>query len=247
MITSIALAATLWPAAVTQRCAPPNDILIVGIATNHQNDFLYCEWFSKTDENKFRVSYLRDSVTIAVKDLDFSNSLVIPNVRQLDARTGELREANMENNKLAMKYREATDKKMEQATISLDKIDVLDAGFNEFVRSHWEQLIAGEAIPVNFGSIAHQKTLPLVVSAKPLSKCKNTINNEKKSGQFCFTVEIDNMLLRLLIGNIKLSYDEQHRLEEFDGTVNIQDDKQKSQNAIIRYYYNVDHLPKNSQ
>ncbi len=119
---------------------------------------------------------------------------------------------------------------------------MLDAGFNDFVQLHWDKLVAGNALSVNFGSIAHQKTLPLLISAKPTAKCENIINKGAGPAPFCFMVEIDNVILRMLIGNIKLTYDNQHRLEEFNGTVNIQDEKQESQSAIIHYYYSDDYM-----
>jgi hypothetical protein len=243
MIASLTLAAVLWPAQVAQHCPPPSDALIVGIAYNNHKEFLYCEWFSKISEGKFRASYVRESTTFAVKDLDFSVSLFIPNVTQLDSRTGELREANIVNKQIILKYREDKYQKTEATNLAVNKVDVLDAGFNDFVQSHWHELAAGNALPVNFGSIAHQKTLPLLISAKPLEKCVNVINNLSNQAPFCFMVEINNVILRMLFGNIKLSYDHQHRLQEFNGTVNIQDNKQKSQQAIIHYYYKNDYLP----
>lgn len=242
MITSLALAVALWPAQVAQHCPPPSDTLIVGIAYNNHKEFLYCEWFSKVGEEKIRASYVREANTFAVKDLDFSTSSLVPNVTQLDSRSGELREASTYTKQVVLKYRENKNQEAETANLPIDKVDVLDAGFNDFVQLHWDKLIAGNALPVNFGSIAHQKTLPLVISAKATVKCENVINKGSDPAPFCFMVEIDNVILRMLIGNIKLSYDKQHRLQEFNGTVNIQDEKQKSQSAIIRYYYSNDYI-----
>ncbi|MES2823000.1 MAG: hypothetical protein V4732_05330 [Pseudomonadota bacterium] len=242
MITSLALAVALWPAQVTQYCTPPSDTLIVGIAYNNHKEFLYCEWFNKVGEKKIRASYVREANTFAVKYLDFSTSSLVPNVTQLDSRSGELREASTYSKQVVLKYRENKNQEAETANLPIDKVDVLDAGFNDFVQLHWDKLIAGNALPVNFGSIAHQKTLPLVISAKTTVKCENVINKGSDPAPFCFMVEIDNVILRMLIGNIKLSYDKQHRLQEFNGTVNIQDEKQKSQSAIIRYYYNNDYI-----
>ena len=242
MITSIALAAALWPAQVDQYCPPPNGTLIVGVAHNLQKEFLYCEWFSKKDEQKFRVDYVHGSSTFAVKDLDFSVSSLIPKITQLDSRTGELREASINNQQVTLQYRENKNKNTDITTLPVSKVDVLDAGFNDFVRAHWDKLLAGNALSVNFGSIAHQKTLPLLISAKPAATCENAINRESQKAPFCFIVEIDNMILRLLIGNIKLVYDQQHRLQEFNGTVNIQNNEQKSQHAVIHYYYSIDYF-----
>jgi hypothetical protein len=241
MINSLALVAALWPDPIMQYCPPPKDVLIVGIARNSRKDFLYCEWFTKVSDQKFTANYVQDSAVFAVKNLDFSTHPFIPTVTQTDYRTGELRASSILNREIKLEYRENENQKHETKSLPVNEVDVLDAGFNDFVRAHWDRLIAGEALPVNFGSIAHLKTLPLLISAKPTLKCKNNINKETQQAPYCFTVEINNRLLRLLIGNIKISYDKQRRLEEFDGMVNIQDDSQKTQSAIIHYYYSNDY------
>ncbi len=243
MVTSMALAIALWPTQVTQYCPPSNDTLIVGVAFNNQNEFLYCELFSQISEKKFHSDYIRESNTFATKDLDFSNSLFLPDVTQLDFRSGELREATINKHQVNLKYREEKNRKDEQVNLARNEMDALDAGFNDFIRAHWDELITGNTLTINFGSIAHQKTLPLRISQRSSEKCGNILNKECSPAPFCFMIEIDNMFLRLLVGNIKLTYDKQHRLQEFNGTVNIQNNKQKSQNAIIHYYYNNDYLP----
>lgn len=242
MVASLTLAIALWPVEVTQHCPPLNDTEIVGVAYNNNNDFLYCEWFTNIDEKKIQVNYVHGSEIFAVKDLDFSASSFIPSVNQLDSRTGEVRQANINNSQIVLQYRENKDQKTETTSLAVNKVDVLDAGFNNFVQSHWNKLVAGNALTVNFGSIAHQKTLPLLISVKPKVKCENIINKGLSQAEVCFMVEIDNVVLRMLIGNIKLIYDQQHRLQEFNGTVNVRDNKQKSQSAIIHYFYRDDYI-----
>ena len=115
----------------------------------------------------------------------------------------------------------------------------MDAGFDNFVRLHWEELSAGKTLSVNFASIAHQKVLPLRVSLQPEDKCAEKSPSPAQAS--CFVVEVDNMFLRLLLGNIKLTYDSQHRLQRFDGTVNINNDDEDSQSAVIDYFYASDY------
>ena len=51
------------------------------------------------------------------------------------------------------------------------------------------------------------------------------------------SVAADGKLLRLFVGDIRLVYNAQKQLILFAGVVNIQDEKAKSQQAVITYYY----------
>jgi len=240
MYSSLALAIALWPATVTEHCPPQPNAIIVGVAKNSKQEFLYCEYFSEIAEHQFNVNYVRDEKIFATKELDYSISPYIPTIKQIDQRTGELREANIEHKNLQLTYKENRDKQSETSNFSLEKIDVVDAGFNNFVKSHWDELIAGEMLPLNFAAIANQKSLPLRVTLIPTTKCSHPKNI--LSIKYCFSVDIDNSFFRLLISGIKISYDQNQRLVQFDGLVNIQDDAKKPQNAIINYFYKEDYL-----
>jgi hypothetical protein len=241
MITSIALTAALWPATVTNICDPPENVILVGMAQNADREFLYCEHFIRVDENRLEVNYIRNKIVFAKKNLDFSNSKTSPNVTQIDDRSGEIREAIASGNDIMLRYKKNRSSDEEKTYVASTSLDALDAGFNNYIHANWEVLSNGKDLSIHFGSIAHQKNLALRVSKKPALKCKNNNNQKFINDLSCFSVEIDNQLLRLLIGGIKLTYDKQRRLHEFDGTVNIEDDKQKSQNALIRYYYRNDY------
>jgi hypothetical protein len=241
MIASIALSAALWPATVIETCSPPENVILVGIAQNADREFLYCEHFIRIDENHFQANYLRDNTIFAKKDLDYSLSKVSPNVMQTDDRSGEIREATTSGKDIMLRYKKNRTSAEEKTYVARTSLDALDAGFNNYILANWEKLSEGNDLPIHFGSIAHQKNLALRVSKRPPEKCKNNNNQQYVNDLSCFSVEIDNRLLRLLIGGIKLTYDKQRRLHEFDGTVNIDDDKQKSQNALIRYYYRNDY------
>jgi hypothetical protein len=245
MIASIALSAVLWPAAISKACDPPANVIIVGVAVDKHQEFLYCEHFVKTDDTHVQVSYVRDGVVFVKKDLDFSVSHTSPSVKQIDQRSGELREASTDEKNVTLIYKKNRTSAIEKTSLTRDSIDALDAGFNSLILINWDKLIAGYILPIHFGSIAHQKNLALRIKQAPSEQCNNGSNSHDKQELSCFSVEIDNFLLRLLIGGISLTYDKQRRLHEFNGTVNIEDDKQKAMSAHIRYYYRNDY-PANS-
>lgn len=241
MISSIALAAALWPAPVTQHCQSiPENVVVVGVALDTHNDFLYCEYFTVPDKNHLHVDYVKDSKPFASKQLDYTNSQITPTVKQIDGRSGELREAELIASKFVMRYQENNADKLNSVTFSAKDVDVVDAGFDNFVKAHWDELVSEKPMSINFGSTVHQKIIPLRIAASPIKKCQ--VNSTNPAATYCFTVAIDNVILRALISNIKISYDASRRLVQFNGVVNIQSDAKESQTAIINYFYKTDYV-----
>lgn len=240
MYTSLALAAALWPADATEYCPPTGDSIIIGVAFNSRHEFLYCEYFSQVGEHQIYVNYTRNGGAFASKELDYSSNSFIPTVKQIDQRTGETRIAKTDQHQVQLSYQASAGKKVEISNLAIEDVDMVDAGFDTFVKAHWDRLIAGESLSINFGSIAHLKSLPLRIKSLPINKCSQQKN--APPAQHCFSVDIDNSLLRLLLSNIKISYDNNKRLVQFSGVVNLQDDLQKSQTATINYFYKQDYL-----
>lgn len=239
MLISALLVAAIWPIAVTQDCAPGADVIMVGVAKDEAGKPIYCEFVSQTDEKSLKVSYFSKGKLFAEKELDFSINPFIPKVTQKDFRVGELRQASVSEKNIELHYQENTHKKLDKAVIPIQKVDILDAGFDNFIRANWNELETGKTISVNFASMPHLKTLPLRISTQPLDKCSP--KQDANAPLVCFFVEVDNALLRMLLGNIKITYDQQHRLHEFNGIVNVQDDDQDNQKATIRYFYGSDY------
>lgn len=239
MISSLLLAAALWPATATQHCVPSEQNIIVGVAYNPEGEFLYCELISKPNDKTIEIDYTRNQKIFARKKLSYGNNPLMPEVKQKDERSGELRQTENKGQELIIQYQPNSHKKMATATFSIDQADIVDAGFDNYIRKSWEDLSTGQILSVNFASIAHQKVLPLRISARPLEKCQAQAAEKEQAS--CFFVEIDNAFLRLLLGNIKLVYDQHHRLQKFDGVVNINDDKESTQHATIYYFYQQDY------
>lgn len=241
MLSSLLLSAAIWPSSVTQDCKPLDNSIMVGVAQTSSGAHVYCELVSQPATNSLEISYVFHDKPIAEKKINYQSNPAMPSIAQKDFRFGEIRQAALTNENVELHYQSSTQKKMGGAIIPIQKVDVIDAGFDNFVRDHWEELQSGKTLSVNFASMAHLKTLPLRISAQPLEKCINKA--EKNASLFCFFVEIDNAILRMLLGNIKLTYDQQHRLHEFNGIVNILGEDQENQKAVIRYFYSSDYQP----
>ena len=242
MLASLLLAAAVWPLNVTQYCQPTEKTIMTGVAQSLSGAFLYCEQVEQLSEHSLVVHYIREGKVFAEKKLNYSGNPETPSVQQKDFRFGELRQADLVDQTIELQYQPNLRKKNTQISIPKAEVDVIDAGFDIFVRNHWNDLQAGKTLSVNFASMPHMKVLPLRISAQVPTKC--TVKTESSAESFCFLVEIDNSLLRLLLGNIKLTYDQQHRLVKFNGVVNIEDEKESTQTAQINYYYQMDYVEK---
>jgi hypothetical protein len=232
------LTAAIWPSAVTEYCSPLDKTLMVGVAKSTNGDFLYCELVDKTSQYELRIDYVKDKKVFASKELKYTTDTTMPAVLQKDFRFGEIRQAEIAEEKITLYYQASSDKRNSSASIARKDVDVIDAGFDNYVRNHWEELQSGKTLAINFASMAHLKALPLRISSQPLEKCDKKLSATTIT--YCFYVEIDNVFLRMLLGNIKLIYDHQRRLEEFNGVVNILSEKKSDQVANIHYYYRQD-------
>ena len=120
---------------------------------------------------QWRVDYVKQQKIFATKVLDFALGLHTPSVKQTDARTGELRQAQLVQGKWQLTYLESTDKTPKAAEVSLPPEAVIDAGFDHYVRSQWATLMAGNNVVFDFASIPHLKAIALRAATKPLSDC----------------------------------------------------------------------------
>jgi len=236
------LTAAIWPNSVAEYCTPFDKTLMVGVAKASNGNFLYCELIDQPSQHVLKIDYVKDKKIFASKKFNYTSDATRPSVLQKDFRFGEIRQADVIEQKIELHYQANSDKKNSRATLAYKDVDVIDAGFDNFVRAHWDELQSGKTLSISFASMAHVKALPLRVSSQPVSKCDKDIN--KTTATYCFYVEIDNAFLRMLLGNIKLIYDQQHRLEEFNGVVNILSEKEANQTATIHYYYRQDYLEK---
>lgn len=243
MLASILLTAAIWPSSVTEHCVPLNTTLMVGVAKASNGSFLYCELVDQPNQQELNIVYVKNKKVFASKKLNYTSNPKTPSVLQKDFRFGEIRQADTTEKEITLHYQANSNKKNVSANIGRKDVDVVDAGFDNFIRIHWDELQSGNTFSINFASMAHLKALPLRISSQPLEKCARNAD-KTTSAHYCFYVEIDNAFLRMLLGNIKLIYDQQHRLEEFNGVVNILSEKESNQTAKIRYYYRQDYLEK---
>lgn len=237
---------------------------IIGVVRDRKNsEFLYCEYHvfekmagSNEMTKKTNVEYRApDQTLIATKSIDYSPSLVRPNVVQKDLRNNELRSTlnstvndsvnNSNDNSitngdknLAVKvsYREPNSEEVKSAVIDLKDTLVIDAGFDEAVKQYWYTLTRGEKLIIDFLSPVHLRTFKLTVKQSNKDSCYKESYDKKT--QACFLIRPSNMVLNLFVKPLALIYDlEAKRLLRFKGDVNVTNAQGDTQNAVIQYYY----------
>lgn len=236
-LNALAFAFFCMPSWGSEPC-PQNNADIVGIAVaGDDGKFLYCERYFQLDNTHWRVEYSRGDELIVQKSLDYLLGGQAPLVEQKDYRTGELRKVSLseDESQWRIAYRLNAAEKEESKGVVKEGAQVIDAGFDFFVRQQWDIIYKGEAVVFDFLSIPHLKSIALRARRVDIEKCGSF--NVEVEGGVCITVAANSRLLRFFVDPLTLLYDAQQRLIVFNGAVNIQGSDAKSQTATISYRY----------
>lgn len=238
---AISTSACAVPEAVVQQAAVIGLARSVGTGGSDSAALQYCEYFLVDDTGKARVLYYDPrGQTIAEKQLSStvasSGGALLeearPDVMQEDFRLGEIREVIRDGDRWLMRYRKNRQDKVGEVEVPDSDVDVVDAGFDPFVRQHWEQLAAGGSIEFNFASPPHGQVVRLRARAVA---CDGSV---AAAEHLCLRVEPANALLRWFAGDLFLAYSSRdRRLRYFTGVVNLQDARGAAQKLSIRYSY----------
>ncbi|MDZ7784596.1 MAG: hypothetical protein U5K56_17200 [Halioglobus sp.] len=172
--------------------------------------FLYSEHYRCGEDDLHCEVEYRDPQgdVIARKSLDYSDSLYAPEVVMRDLRRDETTVVDM--------------------TPREDL--VVDAGFDNFVRSRWDRLAAGETVRFSFRVVNIDRMLSMKARARDDADCKDET--------LCIDVEVDSFFLGLLTDPIELTYArDSRRLLRFSGVSNLKAPDGGRQTVDIRYEY----------
>jgi hypothetical protein len=110
---------------------------------------------------------------------------------------------------------------------------VVDAGFDNYMRSIWRRLELGERVRFPFRVTGFSK--PIKMRADPV------MSVECPEAEFCVEVGLDSMLLGILTSPIALTYSrESRRLLRFRGVSNLKGPDGEALHVDIRYQYDTD-------
>jgi hypothetical protein len=204
-----------------------------GLAYDRKSgDFLYTEEHEQSWDGarlvSARVTYRApDGQVMATKTLDFANGVEKPSFRMDDVRDGYVEGVTVGASEIALFQRDNARSELERSTMATPARLVVDAGFNYYLRSHWEALARGETLEFDFAAPTRldtfrfqaRRTGEKLVGARPA---------------MVVAVELATPLVRWLLDPITLAYDTETReLLEWEGISNIDDDQDKPFDARI--------------
>lgn len=169
------------------------------------------------------------------KTLDYGDTPATPTFRMDDANVGYVEGARRDGDVLVA-FAGFTDAGEPQAwPIPASPSLVIDAGFDEFIRSHWEKLQAGESLPIRF-----------------------VVPNRGKAYDFRLVklreetiADTPSTVLRLSLGgvlgwfasDIDVSYrNSDQRLMRFEGLTSVRADRNDNVSARIEFPLDAEHV-----
>jgi hypothetical protein len=184
---------------------------IVGSAFDQRTgEFLYSEHHFCAEESvRCAVEYRNDyGNLIARKELDYSPGPFKPSLVMVDYRSAQ---------RLSFGGTDREDL-------------VVDAGFDNFVRSKWVDFTQGGSVKFPFLVAGLDKPLNMLAEAADPQSCEE--------GRLCLEIQLDSWFLGLLVEPIQLSYSLQdRRLLRFRGVSNIRAEDGGALDVEIQYHY----------
>lgn len=165
----------------------------------------------------------------ASKIADFSNSQFMPEFALENTRTGHEEKTRFIDNKYEVIFSESKNNTRKEAQIKFEDSAVSDAGFDNFILEHWDQIIAGKKFKRDFLVPSMQEFLSFRIY-------QDAIVNKEGQSLRLINIEPDSFFVRVIAGTLKLYYDsDKPALRIFEGVSNMRDSKGDNYNVLIKY------------
>ena len=176
-----------------------------------------------TRETRYQTS---DTEEFAKKQNQYSDNTATPDFNLTDTRYGYSEEVTYDNGKWRVSYSEPEES--DKGTLGKpDYTPVIDAGFDEFVRSVWPKLLDEETVRFSFAVPSRLEWVNF-----------RLIPLEREDGKLTVEMRLSSRLLSWLLDPVKLTYDEEtQRLLTYRGLTNIRNKDGEGIKAEIRYTY----------
>lgn len=206
---------------------PSNSARVIGEAYDLSGQKLkYREFHYYSDDELTHQVVYRDSdeKLMVEKTIDYRSGFTTPEFSQSHSQTPHDISISWYEDGLKISNSESTN------IITVKKPLVIDAGFDHFIREHWLELTSGNTLHFYF-------PLPKRATLAKL-RVKQSTCSYKTDTDSCFSLEVSNWLLRLLVDPIELGYAVDTRtLMRYRGLSNIEDDQGQGLVVDIRYRY----------
>ena len=165
---------------------------------------------------------------LAEKTVNYRTGHMSPSFKQQSWLYPEMLAVSVQARQLLIQYTEGGSEARQ--AVSRQQPLVVDAGFDHYIREHWEPLLAGKALEFYFPAVTRLSLVKLRVKA---SRCSYPAESDR-----CFMINSASWLIRLLLAPIELGYDaETRRLSRFRGLANLSDEQGRGLEVDIKYQY----------
>ncbi len=199
------------------RAEPLLPLMTVGTAFSAESGReVYSEWhYCAEDRKHCEVEYRDpDGRVIAFKSLDYSENRKGPALYMRDLR------ADLEHS---------------LDTETRDDV-VVDAGFDNYVRMRWDDLLAGEDVIFPFRVLGIDRPVKMKAEVRDDADCPREL--------LCVRVAVKSWFLGLIADPIDVSYSRDERqLMRFAGLSNLRDESGKAEAVDIRFDYSGREAP----
>ncbi len=153
---------------------------------------------------------------MAVKKIMFTGSKIAPNFDLSDKRSGLEEGARVSGNSVSLYHRASASDNRKSKTLNVPSPIVVDGGFDYFVRSNMQSLMAGKTLTGNF-AVSHR----LDFFPCRIYKVRDLTFLERDA--VMFVMEPTNIVIRQLADPIYIIYDKKTgRLLRFTGVSNLE-------------------------
>lgn len=238
----LALAAALTPVSASAADSAPGNWVARGEVYDENGErLLYREYHLQPTEDvqavPTRVEYRTpDGELFAEKTLDFSRSRTAPAIDFRDLRRDERIVTRYPDGsgRIEMIYHPPGDESPERNTFDTDSL-IVDAGFDPFIRQHWDRLMDGDRLVSEFLVASRQDTVKVGIREVDAARCPTPVE-----GIRCLEVSPAGTLrlFSWFVDPIQLAYHPQPvRLMAFSGRGNIPDASGDPRQVRIHYEY----------
>lgn len=170
-----------------------------------------------------------DENIIAKKIADFSNSQFMPEFVLENLKTGHKEKTRYIDNKYEVIFSESKAKSLKESLLKFKLNSISDAGFDNFIIAHWNELIAGEKFKREF-------LVPSMLDFMNFRIYQKAIVDKDGHTLRLINIEPDSFFVRVIAGTLKLYYDDDKPvLRIFEGVSNMRDNKGDNFNVVIKF------------
>jgi hypothetical protein len=226
----------------------------IGEAWSRDGSELFYREYHYAEDDDFdmptRVLYLRENGELfAEKSIDYRVSATAPAISFTDFRSGTHISAEHGSGRdpgyIRVAFTADADSDTQNRNMQLADRLIIDAGFDVFIREHWDTLTDGNRMTAPFLVPSRMDTVRVGITGSDTADC-SALNNSPLHTEdtiACFTVRPAGILrvVGWLTEPIRLAYSQDsQRLLMFDGVSNIPDDDGEGRHVVLVYTYPSD-------